>query len=531
MDSPKFPLFLDQIEQKMKAKPTDSQDGVDLDHSQIEADLQRFHNFHTHLSMRDRLYHFIRDKQSHITTGLTVERLQGFEAFPRHQQLMDMATHGLRTVLKPGFTPNQGVGDFRRETQLARLRHTIAQHVRKLQDRGHCFVIPLVEIQGTEGFHLSALHVAIKAMDSKGRPCVDLTHSGLNEATDMDTLTASLGEFQLPHLRRLAKMLAAAERQGHRLMHKTDVTAAFNNMLLSPEAALLQTFQVGDLVIIPLVAGFGWCAAPAYYNVIANAIDWAHNGGVTDQQLDEWAVTIGVTPKVRNAEKEERSLTYVDDSCGASGAITAPGDMADLQAIISTLLGPEAYNVKKTEGPAEVITIIGWECNLQRYTIRPSRKGQEKLYYWIFRGLGPAHLGLHELRRAVGTLRWYSAVVPMASTFELQRLLAATECEHAAKRSARQVFVKVTAPARREIEWWRGLLTANLSHDLLAAPIRYLNKTSLHRPRAELYAEGTLSLVTRSDSFDGTKPRRHSTAALVQQTLTVWSLSQRSAPS
>ena len=280
-------------------------------------------------------------------------------------------------------------------------------------------------------------------MDSKGRPCVDLTHSGLNEATDMDTLTASLGEFQLPHLRRLAKMLAAAERQGHRLMHKTDVTAAFNNMLLSPEAALLQTFQVGDLVIIPLVAGFGWCAAPAYYNVIADAIDWAHNGGVTDQQLDEWAVTIGVTPKVRNAEKEERSLTYVDDSCGASGAITAPGDMADLQAIISTLLGPEAYNVKKTEGPAEVITIIGWECNLQRYTIRPSRKGQEKLYYWIFRGLGPAHLGLHELRRASG---WHLTLVQRRGAYGIHLRTSTT----AGGNRVRACGEKVRTPGLRE---------------------------------------------------------------------------------
>jgi hypothetical protein len=35
------------------------------------------------------------------------------------------------------------------------------------------------------------------------------------------------------------------------------VRTAFNNMRLSPQTALLQIFQFGDLVIIPLVAGFG----------------------------------------------------------------------------------------------------------------------------------------------------------------------------------------------------------------------------------------------------------------------------------
>jgi hypothetical protein len=206
----------------------------------------------------------------------------------------------------------------------------------------------------------------------------------------MDALNAHLGYFSFPQLRALARVLAAAERQGNNLLHKTDVTSAFNTMCLSPEAALLQMFQFGDWVIIPLVAGFGWSAAPAYYNVIAGAIHWAHNGGVSDTQLDEWSATQGRDPPAtRTTAREDQSMTYVDDSCGHSSTISVDGDMGGIQTVISQLLGAAAFNVKKTEGPVEVMTIIGWECDLRCYTNKLGAKGRCKMYYWVYRGLNP----------------------------------------------------------------------------------------------------------------------------------------------
>jgi hypothetical protein len=309
----------------------------------------------------------------------------------------------------------------------------------------------------------------------------------------MDAISAYLGEFKLPQLRTLSRMLAAAERQGNTLLHKTDVTSAFNNMFLSPAAALLQTFLVGDMAIIPLVAGFGWCAAPAFYNVIAGAIDWAHNGGVSDNCLDAWTLTTdsrSVTP--RNSDKFYRSLTYVDDSCGQSSILTVTGDMRDLQVIITRLLGPLAYNVKKTEGPAHAITIIGWACDLCRYTICPSVKGQCKLYYWVFRGLEKDTVSLHDLQSAVGTLRWYSAVMPMASTFELQRLLVATQRRDSAKpRANRQTYSRLTPPVQRELAWWRWLLTLNLTSPMLETPVWFLAKEFGLRDNVHIHTDAS----------------------------------------
>jgi hypothetical protein len=486
-----FPRFLNNVERIMESKPRDSKDGIEIDHTQIDIDITHFSNFHTNKTMTDRLKLFIIYKQTFLKTGLTADRLAGFEEFPRFDQLRAMATGGLQPFLKPDFVPNRGAGDFRRDAQSRRLRHTIAQHVRKLQDSGRCVLLTKATVDGVEGVHVSALHVALKEADTKGRPCVDATHSGLNGGTDLEALTAYLGVFRLPQLRALAGLLSQAERTGQSLVHKTDVTAAFNNMWLSPAAALLQMIQIGDYVLIPLVAGFGWSAAPAYYNVIADAINWAHNGNVPAAVLDDWARVQDREPPGRPPDKDNtaRSLTYVDDSFGNSSTVSVASDMGDLETIITRLLGPEAYNVKKTEGPADLMTIIGWECDMVSHTIRPGAKGRCKMYYWVFRGLDPdKFLSLHDLQRAVGTLRWYSAIVPLSSTTELQAFLNTLATDSG---NGRLLYRKLSKPAVRELSWWRWFLTVNLESGGLEMPIWFLAQDQRGRTHHHMYTDAS----------------------------------------
>ena len=73
------------------------------------------------------------------------------------------------------------------------------------------------------------------------------------------------------------------------MFYKTDVSGAFNTMKLSPEEAMLQTVQVGEWIFIPLVSMFGWCATPAYYNVVSGAID----RGIKRDALDSWTFLQG----------------------------------------------------------------------------------------------------------------------------------------------------------------------------------------------------------------------------------------------
>ena len=493
MESKTFEKFLNDIEVIMRSKPTDSNDGIKINYDKIRQDMQEFNNFqdqYNQLTMAEQLKLFIKHKQSNIEGGLTPESLSGFEEYPRFEQLKSMATEGCRPFCKPDFKPNKGEGDFDRTTQREKLKHTIAQHIRKLQDKGHCLIFQKEMLQGVEGVHVSALHVACKESDTKGRPCTDATHSGLNEGTDMEQLTEYLGEYKLPQLKALARMLKVAKKRGHTLLHKTDVSSAFNCMYLHPDAALLQIFQVGEMLILPLVAGFGWAAAPAYYNVIAGAIDWAHNGGISSQRLDAWTFLQGESLSPRGKDNKDRSITYVDDSCGHSSIITVCVDMCDLKIIIRQLLGMQSYNDKKTEGPKKKLTIIGWECDMETYTIRPGVKGFCKLYYWTFRGLKTnKSIPVHDLHSAVSTLRWYSAVIPLASTFELQRLL--TETQRRQTKEKRLVFCKLRKSAQRELEWWQWLLTENLKIPMLDSPVWYLAKDFKHKEVVTIYTDAS----------------------------------------
>ena len=164
--------------------------------------------------MHSRLKTFIKLKQESITSALTPERLIGFEQAPHFKQLQAMARDGLQPFQLDTFIPNRGHGDFRRDSQYNRLKHTIAQHIRKLQDNNQCFFIPREQIMDTPGFHLSSLHVAYKAADPKGRPCTDANHSGLNDGTNMEAITQFLGDFTLPNLRKLAKLLEKSSETG-----------------------------------------------------------------------------------------------------------------------------------------------------------------------------------------------------------------------------------------------------------------------------------------------------------------------------
>jgi hypothetical protein len=165
--------------------------------------------------------------------------------------------------------------------------------------------------------------------------------------------------------------------------------------------------------------------------------------------------------------------------------------MQDFHTIIEHLLGPGAYNVTKTEGPLPALTIIGWLSDVSNYTIQPSTKGQCKLYYWIFRGLRrDKSIPLPDLQSAIGTLRWYSLVIPLASTHALQRVLSQRQHQLALTPSP-SPFCRLTAAAGRELDWWQWILSTNLRHPMLQLPVWYLARDRGDRPCFDLYTDAS----------------------------------------
>ena len=479
----------------MKMQPNEPNDGSTLHYDQINDDFQHFNNPIHGDTKEDRLTALIHLKQEALPAGLIPSRLDGFESYPKYEQLQHMATHGIQSFIKPDFIPNQAKGDYSRTPQYRRLKPTIIKHLRKLQDKGRIIILPKAEVEGMEGVHISALHVTPNACRKKWRICIDATESGLNPGTDMEAMMAYLGEFKMPTLTEVAGLVHHAGTHEQGVLHKTDVSQAFNNMLLEASTAMLQMFQVGEYAIVPVVSGFGWAGAPAHYNIIAGAIDWAHNGGVTSDQIDQWTKQLGWEVLPQHPEPSWnprwRSITYVDDSIGQSSVITGPRDMADLKTITATLLGPPAYNYEKTEGPSTTMTALGWDCDIPKGTIQPSKRGLYKIYHWVFTGLNADHVPINDVQKAVGVLRWYSAVIPMASTRELQNALTKAEAIKLAYPHKKFHVCHINQAVKRELQWWQWILKLHMQDDMLSTPAWYLAKLHGEREQVEIFTDAS----------------------------------------
>lgn len=88
--------------------PHEPQDGSVLNIKQLQEDFMQFQDTLFGNTMTERLKTMIRLRQQSLPAGLTKNRLQGFEKYPKYKQLSDMATNGISPFMNPNFIPNQG---------------------------------------------------------------------------------------------------------------------------------------------------------------------------------------------------------------------------------------------------------------------------------------------------------------------------------------------------------------------------------------------------------------------------------------
>jgi hypothetical protein len=271
--------------------------------------------------------------------------------------------------------------------------------------------------------------------------------------------------------------------------------------MLSPDAALSQAVQFGEYILIPLVSMFGWSATPAYYNIVSGAIDWAHNGGIPDSVLDKWATQQGekILYKGVGISSTDRSLTYVDDTFGPCTDESAPQDMRDICVIIRKLLGKDAVNVKKTEGPHMQLQIIGWRCDMVSESMKPSIAGIKKIIWWLFKGVqfkdGELKISLAQLRKLLGLLRWYQAVIPFSSTYALQGLLTARERIAAGLSRMETKLINIRREAMQELKYWKYIVSLGLQNDSIwSAPMWFLAKVNSNQAELEIWTDAATSV-------------------------------------
>lgn len=465
-----FEGFLDQWEKLHFSIPSVVGAELDFDTSVIEADMAWLQAASG--SKHERVCALIRRRQAEVESSyLNVESIKGFEGFPGFESLSELATEGAQPWVSDTFVPNRGVGTKQRSKN-QELRPAIHHQLAKLQAAGLALVLPKSYMVGLEGLNLNQPHVVAKVGDSKGRVCVDETASGLNAATLVEELYARDGDLVLPTVVNFAGMVHdGAVNHNAKLMYKTDVSGAFGRHKLSAAAALLQSVELDEYVVVMLNGCFGWAAAPKCYSTVSDAITWAHNGGVPSWVAEEWADAQRASDaseaapvyadRVVKAQVVGRvkSVTYVDDTAGSSSQRSVEGDMRQLIAIVRKLLGMTAINTAKTEGPSELLTIIGWYFDTQRMTVSPGDKGLQKMCVGLFRRLKGTRVSARALKSVVGLLRWYSQVIPHG-TSQLVHLSALVVWADRSK----QVNVVVSEEALGELTWWRSLVAAGL-HD------------------------------------------------------------------
>jgi hypothetical protein len=413
---------------------------------------------------------------------LREDGLEVFTECSHYRHLCELAEHGAVPVLKEDFVPNAGYGEPLRP-QYHQLRPAVHHQVAKWVAAHRGFLLPKKLLVGYKRLHVSAPHIVEKKGDVKGRFCIDVKASLLNEATMLEEVYDVLGELHLPVLREIAGLAEKARQKGETMLGKFDVEAAFHRFKLFWLSALLLGIELDEYIFIPVVGMFGWSPCPAHYNTISKTVEWAHRGGLSCETIDEMREEMGMPKIYREREwcmperLARRSTTYVDDS----STFSLPGgcfemDKQDLITIVSYLLGRTAIKEEKSEGPVHTLDITGWKVDMLAGTFAPSQKGVCKLLYYLFRVTSSTErsIPLDVLESMLGVLQHYSAVLPLVyGTLGHLRgqLIAAKEAAFTPRR------INLNAQSHQELTFWRGMMEACLcDRTLYECPMSFLQE-------------------------------------------------------
>lgn len=162
----------------------------------------------------------------------------------------------------------------------------------------------------------------------------------------------------------------------------------------------------------------------------------------------------------------------MDDTTLVSTTDTIEVDADDYLAIVQRLIKRKAINWDKTQGPATVLEVIGWQCDMDRAIVSPSLKGFGKLFHYAFNVVSAQNRRVRTdtLRRMIATFRWYARTLPLC----MGAMFALTDVLTAADRSKKPV-VSLTAMALDELSLWKKTLLAIIGNkELGAIPFDFL---------------------------------------------------------
>ena len=123
---------------------------------------------------------------------------------------------------------------------------------------------------------------------------------------------------------------------------------------------------------------------------------------------------------------------------------------------------------------------------------------------------GELKISLDDLRKLLGLLRWYQAVIPFSSTFALQGLLTTRERLAAGQSRMDAKLISLRHDALKELKHWKFIVGQGLSDEAAwSAPMWFLAKASSDQAELEIWTDAATSVgggyhLLLPNSADGT---------------------------
>jgi hypothetical protein len=368
------------------------------------------------------------------------------------QRVIDIVQNGQRKTMISSFKPNGGK-ERSLGTSYQKMRPICNDAILGLVEKRRAIAFTedvMFQSNQMEKITTSPLVWTTKTNAPKGRTCLHASKGSVNFPSLNDSIDRAKSDKlyppqTLPTLPDIAE-LACQQREQYPdepLSGATvDISSAYNQVPQTVDSAMTHgtRLKVDDgiggyimIIIIYLVAIFGFSTAGDIYCQCAQAIDEIHNMGLSTK----------------------RSRTYIDD-----GLLISPRRLID-QSVAEYIIPAEklfgkvgVINKDKVEIWPSQLQGIGWHFDFISWTVKPKEKCMAKMLYCLFVRipLGAVTVDEKEMEIVTGVLGWYAAGLPAGKSY----LTSLYSCQHHVSRTSRRI--KLTVEANADLMWWRALI-------------------------------------------------------------------------
>ncbi|KAE9276796.1 hypothetical protein PR003_g28965 [Phytophthora rubi] len=216
-----------------------------------------------------------------------------------------------------------------------------------------------------------------------------------------------------------------------------DVAGAFRHVPIHADHVHMFAFVIGDLLVIDLACGFGWCGSPAWYFVPGALINDSYEQG------DPNAVLVPALAGSFWCDDHTCVEVNEGDRCAVANLT--------LRRAMATVLGPRAINERKFTQWGEQGRALGLLWDTQSGVVTMPLEKIEKAQNRLHDVLSAARVSKTSLQKLLGSLRHVATCCPPARAFYLR-------VQERASALGRWGHRRLDDPAQEDLKWFRAIL-------------------------------------------------------------------------